>query len=374
MIYLDNAASTRLDDEVLKVMTPYFTQNYGNSQSQHAKGREAAGALIAARDKMASLINCNSDELYFVSGGTEAGNTAIKGACSHYKTGSIVLSAIEHPAMLESARDMQKHGFELILVYPDENGVISPESVEKALRSDTIFCGVMAANNETGVVQPVERIGKICRERGVFFYIDCVQTAGTRKIDASICDGLGVSSHKFYGPKGVGALYLRKGSKVDRLISGGMQESGFRGGTVNIAGIVGMVEAYSRACACREEHNIKLKKLRDALVSGVLSNIDCAKINGGGDILSSHANISFEGCDGERILFLLDLKGICVSTGAACSAGVVYSSHVLQAMGLSPSRVKSSIRFSFGNDNTMQEVETTISALCEIIKKIQVCA
>lgn len=371
MIYLDNAATTRIDGEVLEKMQPYLTGIYGNPQSQHTAGREAANAVISARDKIANLLGCKSGEVYFVSGGTEAGNTALKGVCSAFGKGKIVLSAIEHPALLESAEDMKKKGFEVELVYPDKNGVISPESVEKALSDDVIFCAVMAANNETGVIQPVEEIGKICKKKGVFYYADCVQTAGTQKIDSSFCDGLGISAHKFYGPKGVGALYIKNGSKISRLISGGMQERGFRGGTVNTAAVAGLAAAFEKANLNREENNRKLENIRDKFVKEVLGGIDGTYLNGGGDILPSHANISFDGCDGENILFLLDLKGICVSTGSACSAGAVTPSHVLTAMGLGADRAKSAVRFTFGKYNTQEEIDAVLKALKEAVENIR---
>lgn len=374
MIYLDNAATTPLDENVLSAMLPFLKEKYGNPQSQHAAGRAAANAVIAARDKIAESLGCSPDEVYFVSGGTEAGNTALKGVCAYHKKGHIIVSAIEHPALLASAEDMEKQGFEVTRVRPGENGVVSPESVQKAIKENTIFCAVMAANNETGVVQPVEEIGKICRAHGVFYYADCVQTAGSRKIRADFCDCLGISAHKFYGPKGIGALYLKNGSKISRLISGGMQERGFRGGTLNAGSVVGMAEAFSAACVSRERNNAYIKNLRDTFVKRVLSEIEGTRLNGSGEILPSHANISFDGCDGENILFLLDLKGVCVSTGSACSAGAVNPSHVLTAMGLGAKRAKSAVRFTFGKYNTLEEVEKTVEILknsVESIRKIQ---
>ena len=218
MIYLDNAATTRLDDEVLTAMMPYLKENYGNAQSQHSAGRASANAVISARDKIAALVGCRPDEVYFVSGGTEAGNTALKGVCAVHKKGHLVLSSIEHASLAESASDMQKLGFEVTFVQPESDGAVRAENIAKAMREDTIFCAVMAANNETGVIQPVEEIGKICRERGVFFYSDCVQTAAYMPLPVGVADGMGFSSHKFYGPKGAGALILKKGSNVFRLI------------------------------------------------------------------------------------------------------------------------------------------------------------
>ncbi|MCH5143432.1 MAG: cysteine desulfurase [Clostridiales bacterium] len=371
MIYLDNAATTPLDDEVLEAMLPYMRENFGNPQSQHAAGRAAANALTSARDRIAEIFGCGADEVYFVSGGTEAGNTALKGVCLSRGRGHLVLSAIEHPALLESAKDL-KGEFEITYVKPDKNGIINPSDVANALREDTVFCAVMTANNEVGTIQPYEEIGEICKKRGVFYYTDCVQSAGVLPFNANCCSSLGVSAHKFYGPRGVGAIYIKKGSKISRLISGGRQERGFRGGTVNVAGAVGCAVALERAVNNSDENNKKMAALRDSFIKKVLSEIEGTHLNG--DIqrrVPSNANISFEGCDGENLLFLLDMKGICVSTGSACSAGAVSPSHVLTAMGLSESRVKSAVRFSFGKYNTIDEVDFTVNALKEAVNKIR---
>lgn len=372
MIYLDNAASTRLDDEVLAEMTPYLTEFYGNAQSQHAAGRACANALVAARDKIAKYIGCKAEEVYFVSGGTEAGNTALKGVCAVHKKGHLVLSAIEHASLSESAADMKKLGFDVTLVPPESDGAVRAESVKKALREDTIFCSVMAANNETGVIQPVEEIGKICREKGIFFYTDCVQSAGYAPMPYAHADAFGFSAHKFYGPKGTGVLVIKKGSKVFRLISGGMQEHGFRGGTVNTAAIVGMAAAYERACLSREKMNAYIRGLREKFVTRVLTEIEGTSLNGASDkTLPSIANISFDGCDGEKLLFLLDLNGVCVSTGAACSAGAVAPSDTLTAMGCCLSKAKGAIRFSFGKHNTEEEIDTAVDLIKSAVEKIR---
>lgn len=372
MIYLDNAASTRLDDEVLAEMTPYLTEYYGNAQSQHAAGRACANALVAARDKIAKHIGCKAEEVYFVSGGTEAGNTALKGVCAVHKKGHLVLSAIEHASLSESAADMKKLGFDVTLVPPESDGAVRAESVAKALREDTIFCSVMAANNETGVIQPVEEIGKICREKGIFFYTDCVQSAGYAPLPYAHADAFGFSAHKFYGPKGTGVLVIKKGSKVFRLISGGMQEHGFRGGTVNTAAIVGMAAAYERACLSREKLNAYIRGLREKFVTRVLNEIEGASLNGDpSKTLPSIANISFDGCDGEKLLFLLDLNGVCVSTGAACSAGAVAPSDTLTAMGCCLSKAKGAIRFSFGKHNTEEEIDAAVDLIKSAVEKIR---
>lgn len=372
MIYLDNAATTPLDEEVLNAMLPYMTKNFGNPQSQHGAGRAAANAVIAARDKTAHIFGCNSDEVYFVSGGTEAGNTALKGVCAAAGSGHIVVSAIEHQALLESAEDMKKFGFEVTYVLPDKRGIVSAQSVKEAIKDNTVFCAVMAANNEVGTIQPVEEIGKACRERGVFYYCDCVQAAGALPLNAKFCDGLGISSHKFYGPRGFGAMYIKNGSKILRLISGGKQERGFRGGTLNAAAAVGLAAALENAVDCREKNNLKIAALRDKFLNRVLTEIDGVHLNGDLALrLPSNANISFDGCDGENILFLLDMKGVAVSTGAACSAGAVTPSHVLTSMGLSTERARAAVRFTFGKYNTESDVNFAVDALKEAIAKIR---
>lgn len=371
MIYLDNAATTPLDGCVLEEMLPYLRENYGNSQSQHSLGRASANALVRARDFFAQALGCRSEEIYFTSGGTECGNTALKGACSARGKGHIIVSAIEHPSLIESAKDMLAHGFEVTFVNPDKDGRVQPAEIERAMRQDTFFCAVASANNETGVIQPAREIGEICRKQGVFYYADCVQSAGTQKLSCDFCDGLGISAHKFYGPKGAGVLYIKSSGKISRLISGGMQERGLRGGTVNVAAAVGMAKAYENALLNLEKNRAYISGLKNSFVKRVLAEIDGAYLNGGGEILPSHANISFDGCDGENILFALDLKGIAVSTGSACSAGAVNPSHVLTAMGLPYERVKSAVRFSFGKYNTAEEVNKTVKALKEIISKIR---
>ena len=372
MIYLDNAATTPLDGEVLEAMLPFMRENFGNPQSQHAAGRNAANALTCARDKIADILGCYSDEVYFVSGGTEAGNTALKGVCAARGKGHLVLSAIEHPALLESAKDL-KGEFEITFVKPDKNGIINPADIAYAIREDTVFCAVMAANNEVGTIQPYEEIGEICKKRGVFYYTDCVQSAGVLPLNSSCCASLGISAHKFYGPRGAGAVYIKRGSQISRLISGGRQERGLRGGTVNVAAAVGCSVALERAVNSSDKNNKIIGNLRDGFVKMVLSEIEGTHLNG--DSLKrvpSNANISFDGCDGENLLFLLDMKGICVSTGSACSAGAVNPSHVLTAMGLEDSRVKSAVRFSFGKYNTQEEVDFTVNALKDAVKKIRV--
>lgn len=374
MIYLDHAATTPLDGGALEAMRPYLTTVYGNASSQHSYGRAAANAVISARDKIAGIMGVSSDNLYFTSGGTEAGNTALKGVCAatRGKGRHIVLSAIEHPALLSSARDMCAYGYELTLVNPSENGEVSAEDVARAIRPDTVFVGVMSANNETGILQPVKDIYAVCRERGVFFYCDCVQTAGVLPFADFPADGIGFSAHKFYGPKGFGGLYVGGNHVFKRLLSGGEQERGLRGGTTFVAGAVGCAYALEKAYANADVNNAKVCALRDGFVNRVLKEIDGTHLNGGSyGRLPSNANISFDGCDGEQILFALDLRGIAVSTGSACSSGAVTPSHVLTAMGLDEKRVKGAVRFTFGKYNTEEEADITVNALKEAVRKIR---
>ncbi len=372
MIYLDNAATTPLDEAVLNKMLPFMRRDFGNPQSQHSAGRVAGNAVISARDKVARLLGCKSEEVYFVSGGTEAGNTALKGVCAARRKGHLIVSAIEHPALIESAKDMQKYGFEVTFLKPDCRGIVSAPSVAASIRPNTIFCAVMHANNEVGTIQPAEEIGEICKAHNVFYYCDCVQTAGVLPFPTAHCNALGISSHKFYGPRGFGAMYIKNGSEITRLISGGMQERGFRGGTLNAAAVAGLAEALERAVKDREQNNKKTAVLRDAFLKRVLTEIEGARLNGDAKLrLPSNANVSFEGCAGENILFLLDLNGVAVSTGSACSAGAVSPSHVLTAMGLPPERVNSAVRFSFGKYNTEEEVESVVGVLKTVINRIR---
>lgn len=374
MIYLDHAATTPLDKDVLKAMTPYFCEAFGNPSSQHGYGQRAANAVIAARDEMAGVLGVPSADIYFTSGGTEAGNTALKGVCSANaeKGRHIVLSATEHPALIESAKDFAKFGYEVTFVNPAENGIISAEDIAMAIRPDTVFAAVMAANNEVGTIQPIKDVYAVCREKGVFFYCDCVQIAGVFPFSDFPADGVGFSAHKFYGPKGFGGLYMRAGSAFNRLISGGKQERGLRGGTTYVAGAIGCAAALKAAQANREKNNAKISALRDSFIKLVEGGIEGVKLNG--DRLArlpSNANFSFEGCAGEQIAFSLDLAGIAVSTGSACSSGAVTPSHVLLAMGLGEERAKSAVRFTFGKDNTQEEVYRVYEQLKIIVKRIR---
>ncbi|MGN0818051.1 MAG: cysteine desulfurase family protein [Candidatus Coproplasma sp.] len=374
MIYLDNAATTPLDEDILQIMTPYLKGVFGNASSQHSFGREAANAVVSARDKIANILGVKASEIYFTSGGTEADNLAVKGVClANADRGKhLVVSSIEHPAVIESAKDLRPFGFEVTFVDPDKDGVITPQSVETAMRPDTTFVAVMSANNETGVIQPIKEIYKITQAHGAFLWCDCVQSAGVLDFKNFPSDGKAISSHKFYGPKGFGAAYIRSGTRFNRLLSGGMQERSMRGGTTFVAGAVGCAAALEKACAQRDTDAARISALRDYFAGRVLSEISGTRLNGvGAERLPSNANISFEGCDGENILFLLDLNGVAVSTGSACSSGAVTPSHVLTAMGLSESQAKSSVRFTFGKYNTREEADRAVEILKSAVGKIR---
>ena len=372
MIYLDHAATTPLDDEVLNEMLPYLKSNFGNPSSQHIAGQNALNGLNSARERVAKILGCAPNEIYFTSGGTECANWVVKGVLSEAVRGKhAVISSIEHPAVIESALDMQKRGCEITFVNPDKKGVINPEKIASAIRKDTALVCVMAANNETGIIQPIEKIGGICRSEGVFFYSDCVQTAGVLPLPTQSVSALGISAHKFYGPKGVGAIYIKNGEKLARFMSGGHQERARRAGTVNVAGAVGLAAALEKSAEYASANNEKVKKLRDTFVNRVLKEIPNSYLNGEGERLPSNANISFEGCDGENILFILDLNGVAVSTGSACSAGAVKVSNVLLSMGLSEDRARQAVRFSFGKNNTHAEVGEAVEILKKAVNKIR---
>jgi cysteine desulfurase len=374
MIYLDNAATTPLDKDILDGMMPYLNGQFGNASAQYSLGRSAANVVISARDKVAKIMGVPAGDVYFTCGGTEADNSAIKGIClaNMDKGKHIVISAIEHPALIESAKDLQSLGFEVSYVSPNSDGVVSPEAIKRAIRPDTVFVSVMAANNETGVIQPIKAIYDVCKSLGVFFYCDCVQTAGAIDFAQFPADGIGISAHKFYGPKGVGALYMKSGFKWRRLLSGGHQEKAMRGGTINTAGIVGLALALEKAAKERQTNNEKIATVRDTFLKQVLENIEGVHLNGDRDNrLPSNANLSFDGCDGQNIVMLLDMAGIAASTGSACSAGAVTESHVITAMGLGKERANSAVRFTFGKHNTVEEAFEAANKLKQIIEKIR---
>ena len=375
-IYFDHAATTPVDPRVLEKMMPYFTEKFGNPNSQHFFGRETVSAVDDARDAIAACIGAKPSEIYFTSGGTEADNWALRGAVHAFAARGrhLIVSAVEHPAMISAAKELVKEGFDVTFAEVDEYGLVDLEKLEKAIRPDTIFVGVMTANNEVGTIQPVKEIAALCKARGIVFFTDAVQAAGAIPLDVKAlgADMLSFSAHKFYGPKGVGALYVRSGLRIGKLIAGGHQERSMRGGTTNVPAVVGMAQALRIACAELEKNAAYVTSLRDRFIKRVLAEIPYVKLNGHPEKrLPANANFSFRYIEGESLLFSLDLKNIAVSSGSACSSGSLEPSHVLLAMGLPEGLAHGSIRFSFGKDNTVEQVDYAVDALKEITVKLR---
>ena len=375
-VYLDNSATTRVDDEVLKAMLPYFSQNYGNASSIYSIGRENRKAIEDAREKVAKILNCNSNEVYFTAGGSESDNTAIKGIAyaNKNKGNHIITSKIEHPAVLETCKKLEKDGFEVSYISVDENGILNLEELKDSIRPTTILISVMFANNEIGTIQPIKEIGEIAKEKGIYFHTDAVQAVGNIKIDVEELniDSLSLSAHKFYGPKGIGALYVRKNVPFVKFIDGGHQERNKRAGTENVAGIVGLGKAIELAYKDLDEHNEKIKKLRDYYVEQVEKRIPYIKVNGDRNKrLPGNSNISFRFIEGESLLLNLDLKGICASSGSACTSGSLDPSHVLLAIGLPHEIAHGSLRVSIGKYNTKEEINYVVDSLVEIVEKLR---
>ena len=375
-IYFDHAATTPVDPRVLEKMLPYFTQKFGNPNSQHAFGRETVCAVDDARDEIAACIGAKSSEIYFTSGGTEADNWALRGAAYSFANRGrhLIVSAVEHPAMIATAKELVKKGFEVTFAEVDEYGAVDLEKLEKAIRSDTVFVGVMTANNEVGTIQPVKEIAALCKAKGIVFFTDAVQAAGAIQLNVKEigADMLSFSAHKFYGPKGIGVLYIRSGLKIEKLVSGGHQERSMRGGTTNVPAVVGMAEALRIATQSLDENAAYVSAIRDHFIHRVLREIPYVKLNGHPEKrLPANANFSFRYIEGESLLFSLDLKNIAVSSGSACSSGSLEPSHVLLAMGLPEGLAHGSIRFSFGKGNTMEEADYTVDALKEIVLRLR---
>ncbi len=376
-IYFDHAATTPLAKEVLDKMLPYLTEVYGNANSQHVFGREAVKGVDNARDTIAKLINCKSSELYFTSGGTEADNWALRGiAHAHKSKGKhIIISPIEHAAMLVTAKELTKEGFEVDYMKVDADGFIDLEHLKSIIREDTILVACMLANNEVGTIEPIKEMAKIAHEKGAFAFTDAVQAAGVLDIDVKDLgvDLMSMSSHKIYGPKGVGALYIRNGLKVDSIITGGHQERTKRGGTTNVAGVVGFAEAFKIAIAEREKNFEYITSLRDRFIDRILQEVPYVKLNGPykTNRLPANADFSFEFIEGESILFSLDIAGIAVSSGSACSSGSLEPSHVLLSLGLPEELAHGSIRFSFGKHNTVEEVDYAVEEIKSAVKRLR---
>lgn len=379
-IYFDYAATTPVHPEVVEAMKPYFADVFGNPSSIHSFGREAKEAIEQARDRVASLIGVKNEEIVFTSGGTEADNFAIKGVafatCSagtRKKGNHIITSTIEHHAVIESCKFLETQGFEVTYLPVDEYGLVNPEDVRKAINSKTILISIMHANNEIGTIEPIEEIGRIAREKGVYFHTDAVQTIGHIPINLKELpiDLLSMSAHKLYGPKGVGALYIRKGVKIVSFMHGGEQEHNRRASTENVAGIVGFGKACEVANREMEEERKKLVMLRDKLIKEIL-RIENSRLNGHPTLrLPNNVNVSIEFIEGESMLLNLDLKGIAASTGSACSSSALEPSHVLLAIGLSPEIAHSSLRFTMGKYTTEDDVDYLLEVLPPIVQKLR---
>ncbi|MCK4812023.1 MAG: cysteine desulfurase NifS [Methanosarcinales archaeon] len=372
-IYLDHAATTAVDREVVQAMVPYFTERFGNASSLHTFGRDANRALASAREGVADALGADAEEIIFTSGGTESDNLALRGSLPGHK-GHIITSSIEHPAILKTCRHLEDLGCDVTYLPVDADGLVDPGDVESAITSATRLISVMHANNEIGTIQPVSEIGAIASDHGIPFHTDAVQSFGKTEIDVRKMniDMLSLSSHKIYGPKGVGALYIRKGVKIAPLVYGGGHEHGIRAGTENVSGIVGFAKAVSLACERFESDTAHLVKLRDMLIDGVFDSIDDVFLNGHPTKrLPNNANMRFMFVEGEAMLIHLDIKGIAVSTGSACSSASLDPSHVLLALGISPEDVHGSIRFTHGRENTEEEIKYVLDVLPAIIEKLR---
>ncbi|MDR1689044.1 MAG: cysteine desulfurase NifS [Clostridiales bacterium] len=376
MIYLDNAATTRVRQEVLDKMLPYLTDFYGNPSSIYALGREAKKAIEDARAKVAAALSADKNEIYFTGSGTEADNWAIKSAALSYagKGKHIIASQVEHHAVLHTCEALKKEGYEITYLPVDEYGIINPGDLEKAIRPDTILISVMFANNEIGSIQPVKEIGRIAREHKVLFHTDAVQAAGHVPINVNEMniDMLSLSGHKMYAPKGIGALYAKQGIKLAPFIHGGAQERKKRAGTENVANIAALGEAISLIVSEMDGEAAKAEKLRDKLINGILTEIPHARLNGSAKSrLPGNVNISFEFIEGESLLLLLDMKGIAASSGSACTSGSLDPSHVLMATGLKHEMAHGSLRLTIGKYNTEEEIDKVLEELPPIVKRLR---
>ncbi len=374
--YFDHAATTAVKEEVLKEMIPYYCIEYGNASSLYSIGRKSRKILENSREKVARVLNCKPKEIYFTSCGSESDNLAIKGIARKHKNKGkhIITTKIEHPAVLNTCKSLEKDGFVVTYLGVDKDGFISLEELKNSIREDTILISIMFANNEIGTIEPIKEIGRIAKEKEIIFHTDCVQAVGNVKIDVKELgiDLLSLSSHKFYGPKGVGAIYINENVEFEKIQDGGHQEKNKRAGTENIAGIVGLAKAIELADKNLEKYNSKLITLRDFYFDEITKNIPNVKINGSKEKrLPGNANVSFKNINGEQLLLELDSLGICASSGSACTSGQNEPSHVLTAIGLNAEYIQGSLRTTFGEENTKEDVEFLIKSIIEITNKIR---
>ncbi len=374
MIYLDNAASTPVNEEVLQEMIPFFSEKYGNPSSLHKSGRMAFSAVQKARKQIANLINANPEEILITSGGTESNNTALYGISNVRKGNHIITSSIEHEAILQPCKKLEKHGFQITYLPVSEDGLVNPSDIKNSISKDTCLVSIMFANNEVGTIQPIKEIAEICKKNNVAFHSDAVQAVGKIPINVKELevDALSFSSHKIYGPKGVGALYIKNGITIDPILLGGGQESGLRSGTENVASIVGFGKACELSLKNFEQNSSHVKKLRDLLVSKIIKEISFVKFNGNNEKrIPNNAHFTFLGVNGEDLIIKLDENGIAASTGSACSVKTQKASHVLQAMGFSHEEITGSLRLTIGIFNTTDEIYAVIDVLKKIVKALR---
>ncbi|WP_042431610.1 cysteine desulfurase NifS [Faecalispora jeddahensis] len=375
-VYADNAATTPISEPVLRAMMPYLTESYGNPSSLYSKGREAKRALELAREDIAECIGARPCELYFTAGGSESDNWAVKGIARELAPQGkrhLITTRFEHHAVLHTAGALEREGFSVTYLDVHENGLVRPEEVAAAIRPDTALVSVMYANNEIGTIQPIAQIGAICREHGVLFHTDAVQAVGILPINVAEQNIglLSLSGHKLHAPKGIGALYVRRGILIQNLIDGGAQERGRRAGTENLASIVGLAAALREACISMEERAERLRTLRDCLIDGALK-IPGSSLNGDREHrLPGNVSLCFEGVDGEAMLLLLDRQGICASSGSACTAGSLDASHVLLALGIPAQLAKGSLRLTLGEQNTEEDIEYILSVLPAVVERLR---
>ena len=376
MIYLDNAATTKTAPEVVEAMLPYFTEYYGNAGSIYRLGTESKKAVIRAKETIAATLHVQPNEIYFTSGGTESDNWAIKAAYEAYRDrgNHIITTKIEHHAVLHTCEYLEKQGAEITYLDVDEDGLLNTEELKKAIRPDTILISVMYANNEIGTIQPIKEIGEIASSHGILFHTDAVQVYGQLPIDVQDChiDMLSASGHKFNGPKGIGFLYIKKNIKMRSFMHGGQQERGRRAGTENVAGIVGLEAAVKRAYRIMEEKTQRETELRDYLIGRILQEIPDTRLNGHPvKRLPGNVNVSFAAVEGESVLIMLDMQGICASGGSACTTGALDPSHVLLALGVSSELARGSLRLTLGEDNTGEEMDVVVEELKQIVGRIR---
>ncbi len=375
-IYLDYASTTPIDPKVMKIMLPYLSEKFGNTMSLHSFGQEVKLALDESREKVANLIGAKNAEIVFTGSATESNNLALKGVAlaNKNKGRHIIISSIEHPCILESAKWLKKQGFEIDKLKVDKYGLVDQKEVKKLIKKDTILVSIMHANNEIGTIEPIKEIGAICKKKGIFFHTDTAQTLGKIPIDVNKMniDLLTASSHKMYGPKGVGFLFIREGIRVEPILHGGGQEYGLRSSTVNVAGMVGFAKSCEICQKSMEKEELRLIKLRDKLVSGILKKVEFSKLNGHPKKrLPNNINFSFSFIEGEALVIQLDLLGIAASTGSACSSAKLEPSHVLLSIGLRPQEAHGSLRLSLGRWTQEAEIDKVLEILPKAVKRLR---